>query len=127
MALVVDVGIYFLPFLKILSMAYVFLYSAILFNVLTNIGFKLSALNEGAPARFWGYFAGGLVFGLANSYLFTECLKGIKLSEASAVFFSLTILGLFLVSHFMFKEAFTVKSILGGVLIIGGVVLVSMK
>lgn len=108
-------------------MKYAQLYLSIVFNVLTNAGFKLSAVNENIPSKRWGFFAGALVFGLLNSFYFTESLKTIPLQIASAIFFSLTIIGLFLVSHFYFGEAFTVKGLLGGAFIIVGVILVSMN
>ncbi|HWB65138.1 MAG TPA: SMR family transporter [Chitinophagales bacterium] len=108
-------------------MKYALLYSSIVFNVLTNIGFKLSSLNEGAPVKKWGWFSIGLVFGLINSYLFTESLKYVPLQTASAIFFSLTILGLFLASHFMFNETFPVERLIGGGLIIAGVIVISLK
>ena len=80
-------------------MQYIILFAAVAFNVLTNIGFKFSALNEKTPVKFWTYFAIGLVFGLINSYLFTESLKSIPLGIVSAIFFSLTVIGLTLVFY----------------------------
>jgi multidrug transporter EmrE-like cation transporter len=108
-------------------MKYILLYSSILFNVLTNVGFKLSSLNEDNPTKKWGFFLGGLVFGLINSILFTECLKYISLQIASAIFFSLTIIGLFLFSHFYFGETMSLKGMIGSSFIIIGVILVSMN
>jgi len=108
-------------------MQYLILFTAIVCNVLTNIGFKFSALNEGQPFKFWAYFAGGLVFGLINSYLFTESLKTIPLGIVSAAFFSITIIGLTLVGHFMFKEAFTTTTFIGGSMILAGVVIIFWK
>ena len=108
-------------------MSQFYLYASIIFNVLTNVGFKISALNEGVPTKKWSFFSGALVFGLINSYLFTECLKDISLQVASAIFFSLTIVGLFLASHFMFKEAITTWKLVGGAFIIIGVVIMSLK
>src|SRR6185295_6200857 len=103
------------------------LYLSIFFNILTNVGFNLSAIHEKMPVKRWSYFAGGLVFGLLNSYYFTESLKGISLQVASAVFFSVTIVGLFLVSYFGFKEQVSVLRVAGIFLIVAGVVMVSMK
>ena len=108
-------------------MKYILLYSSVIFNVLTNVGFKFSSLNEANPSKKWGFFAGGLVFGLINSYLFTEALQKVSLQTASAIFFSLTIIGLFLVDHFYFGTSINTKGLLGGALIIAGVVLVSMN
>ena len=104
-----------------------YLYLSIVFNILTNVGFNLSAINEKMPAKRWAYFAGGLVFGLLNSYYFTESLKGISLQVASTAFFSLTIVGLFLVSYFGFKEQVTVLRVAGVFVIVAGVVMVSLK
>jgi multidrug transporter EmrE-like cation transporter len=56
---------------------------AIVSNVLTNIGFKYSALNEAVPSKKWGFLALGLVFGLINSVLFTETLRFMTLQVAS--------------------------------------------
>lgn len=75
-------------------MKYALLFSAIIANILTNVGFNFSVLNDSVPAKKWGYLAGGLVFGLINSVLFTESLKQIPLGVASAIFFSLTIVEL---------------------------------
>lgn len=108
-------------------MKYVYLYSSIIFNVLTNVGFNLSALNDKTPVKRWSFFAGGLFFGLLNSYYFTESLKEIPLSVASAVFFSLTIIGLFLAAHFGFGEKISPMRMVGAAIIIVGVVVVSMN
>ena len=107
-------------------MKYVFLYSSIVFNVLTNVGFNLSALNESNPTKRWTFFFGGLIFGLINSYLFTECLKEISLQVASAIFFSLTIIGLFIAAHYMFHEPVSPMRMFGAVIIIAGVIIVSL-
>src|SRR5579863_511239 len=108
-------------------MRYILLYSSIIFNVLTNVGFKFAALNDAQPFKKWSFFSIGLVFGLINSYLFTEALKHVPLQVASAIFFSLTIVGLFLVSHFFFKESFSLFRLLGGGLIITGVIIISLE
>ena len=108
-------------------MQYLILIAAVIFNVLTNVGFKFSADNEKVPAKFWGYFAVGLVFGLINSYLFTESLKSIPLGIVSAVFFSLTIIGLTLTGHFAFGEKFTSTTFIGGSFILVGVVIIFWK
>jgi multidrug transporter EmrE-like cation transporter len=108
-------------------MQYIILFAAVAFNVLTNIGFKFSALNEKTPVKFWTYFAIGLVFGLINSYLFTESLKSIPLGIVSAIFFSLTVIGLTLAGHFMFGEEFTTTTFIGGSFILLGVVIIFWK
>lgn len=98
---------------------------AIIFNVLTNIGFKYASLAEGNPSKKWLLFSGGLVFGLLNSVCFTEALKTVSLNTASAVFFSLTIIGLCLVSFFWFHEAMNWKQVTGTFVIIAGVLLIN--
>jgi len=103
------------------------LYGSIIFNVLTNVSFKYSALNDAIPAKKWGYLALGLVFGLINSVLFTEALKTIQMQVASAIFFSITIIGLSLSAYFIFNEEFTTSQVVGIAVIIAGVVLVSLK
>ncbi len=108
-------------------MPYVVLYAAIGANILTNVGFNFSAIHDKDPVKKWSFLAIGLVFGLINSMLFTEALKTISLHVASAIFFSLTVVGLFLVSHLYFHEAVSAKQIAGLLLITGGVVLVSLK
>ena len=108
-------------------MKYVFLYSAIFANVLTNVGFNLSAINDATPSKKWGFLIGGLVFGLLNSVLFTESLKEIPLHVASSIMFSLTIVGLFIVSYFFFNETITIWKLVGATLITSGVVVISMK
>ena len=108
-------------------MQYIILFAAVAFNVLTNIGFKFSALNEKTPVKFWTYFAIGLVFGLINSYLFTESLKSIPLGIVSAIFLSITVIGLTLAGHFMFGEEFTTTTFIGGSFILLGVVIIFWK
>lgn len=108
-------------------MKHILLYSAIVANILTNIGFNFSAIHDKDPVKKWGFLAIGLVFGLINSVLFTESLKYIPLQVASAIFFSLTIVGLFLVSHFYFHEEVTTLRMTGIFLITAGVVMVSLK
>jgi multidrug transporter EmrE-like cation transporter len=98
---------------------------AIIFNILTNIGFKYAAMVEKNPPRYWAIFIGSLVFGFLNSYCFTESLRTISLNTASAVFFSLTIVGLCLMSYFWFHEAMNWKHITGTFVIIAGVVLIN--
>jgi multidrug transporter EmrE-like cation transporter len=108
-------------------MKFVFLYAALIANVLTNIGFKLAAINDAIPVKKWGYLGVGLVFGLINSILFTEALTfpGVKLGEASAIFFSLTIVGLYISGHFIFHEPIGSAGLVGGAFIIAGVVIIS--
>lgn len=109
------------------SMKELLLTGAIISNVLTNIGFKYSALNEAVPAKKWGYLALGLVFGLINSVLFAETLRFMSLQVASTLFFSLTIVGLYLVSVFWLNETVTLLRLAGAVVIIIGVVMMSVK
>jgi multidrug transporter EmrE-like cation transporter len=59
--------------------------------------------------------------------LFTEALKEIPLQVASAVFFSLTIVGLFLVAYFFFDEAITMYRLVGAAFITVGVIIISWK
>jgi multidrug transporter EmrE-like cation transporter len=106
-------------------MKFVFLYSALVANILTNIGFKLSALNDAIPVKKWGYLAGGLVFGLINSVLFTESLKYVNFGEASAVFFALTVIGLYGSSYFIFHEPVNAIGLVGVILITAGVIIIS--
>ncbi len=108
-------------------MKYVLLYIAIIANILTNVGFNFSAIYDKEPVKKWGFLAIGLVFGLINSVLFTEALKTVPLHVASAVFFSITIIGLFLVAHFYFHEPVSGREIAGVFVIVAGVVMVSMK
>ncbi len=108
-------------------MKYILLCSAIVANILTNVGFNFSAIYDKEPVKKWGFLALGLVFGLINSILFTESLKHIPLQVASAIFFSLTIVGLFLVSHFYFNEPVTTMRIAGIFTITAGVIMVSLK
>ena len=105
--------------------AYLALLTSVFFNVLTNVGFNLAALNKENLTKFWGFFAGALVFGLINSYFSAEALKTMSLQSFSAIFFSLTVVGLFIASLF-FGEAVTGKASIGILLIISGVILVSL-
>ncbi len=105
----------------------VYLYTSILFNIFTNVGFNLAAINDANPVKKWSFFAGGLFFGLLNSVLFMEALKGIQLQVASAIYFSLTIVGLFLASYFGFKEPVTILRMVGIAVIIAGVIMVQLK
>lgn len=108
-------------------MYHIYLYTSILFNVFTNVGFNLAAINDANPVKKWGFFAGGLVFGLLNSFLFMEALKGIPLQVASAIYFSLTIVGLFLAAYFGFNEEVTTMRMIGIFVIIAGVIMVQLK
>ena len=108
-------------------MKYVLLYAAIIANILTNVGFNFSAIYDKEPVKKWGFLAIGLVFGLINSVLFTESLKSIPLQVASAIFFSVTIVGLFLVSYFYFNEHVTPMRIAGVLVITLGVIMVSLE
>jgi multidrug transporter EmrE-like cation transporter len=112
-----------------MSIKWIMLYASVFFNVLTNIGFKISAINEAVPVKKWGYFSVALLFGLLNSILFTESLTGkeISLQVGSAIYFPVTVLGLFLAGHFMFQEHITPWQVLGGALILTGVVIISLK
>jgi multidrug transporter EmrE-like cation transporter len=101
------------------------LWLAILFNVLTNIGFKYTSMVEKNPTKYWITFIISLVFGLLNSYCFTEALKNTPLNIASAIFFSVTIIGLCLVSYFWFQEPINFKQTLGIFIIIAGVLVVN--
>jgi len=108
-------------------MKYMLLYLAIIANILTNVGFNFSAIHDKDPQKKWGFLAIGLVFGLINSVLFTESLKYISLQVASSIFFSVTIVGLFLVAHFYFHEPVTTMRIAGVFVITAGVIMVSLK
>lgn len=112
---------------KLKYMKFLLISGAIVANVLTNIGFKYSALNEAVPSKKWGYLALGLVFGLINSVLFTESLRLISLQVASTVFFSLTIVGLYLVSVFLFDEPMTMLRVAGALVVTVGVIMMSVK
>ena len=106
-------------------MKFVLLYSALVANILTNIFFKLSALNDLIPVKKWGYLGIGLTFGLINSILFTESLKYVNFGEASAVFFALTVIGLYGSSYFIFHEPVNSIGLVGVVLITAGVIIIS--
>lgn len=101
------------------------LWLAILFNVLTNIGFKYASMVEKNPKKYGVTLFISLIFGLLNSICFTESLKQLPLNIASAVFFSITIIGLCLVSYFWFHETTNWKQFLGIFIILIGVVLVN--
>ncbi len=106
-------------------MKFVYLYSALIANILTNVGFKMSALNNDTPSKKWGYLAIGLVFGLINSVLFTESLRFIRFGEASAIFFALTVIGLYGTAYFVFHESVNPIGLVGVVLITAGVLIIS--
>lgn len=108
-------------------MKYGILFASIIFNLLTNISFNLSAINDKLPTKKWAYLVLGLVFGLINSILFTESLKVIPLGLASAIFFSITIIGLTLSSYFFFGEAISWFRVTGIFLIISGVLIITQK
>ena len=108
-------------------MKYLLLFTGLAANILTNLGFKMSAINDAIPVKKWGYLAGGLVFGLINSILFTEALKYVKLGEASAIFFSCTIMGLYISSHYIFHEPVSTSGLVGAVFILTGVVIISLS
>ncbi|HQV78044.1 MAG TPA: SMR family transporter [Chitinophagales bacterium] len=99
---------------------------AIASSILTNIGFKLAAMVTNHPTKKWMTFAVALIFGLINSVCMTEALKTIPLNIASALFFSLTIIGLLFSAHFIFHDAITWKQMVGTCVIIVGVILINL-
>lgn len=101
------------------------LWLAILFNVITNIGFKYASMVEKNPFKYWMIMIASLVFGFLNSVCFTEALKTISLNTGSAVFFSVTIIGLFFMSYFWFHEAMNWKHVTGTFAIIAGIILIN--
>jgi multidrug transporter EmrE-like cation transporter len=103
------------------------LWFAILFNILTNIGFKYASLYDSHPAKKWTIFTIALVFGLLNSVCFTEALKTVSLNTASAVFFSLTIVGLFLFSYIVFHEGLSWMRVAGTFVICAGVIMINLN
>ena len=103
------------------------LWLAILFNALTNMGFKYASMVEGNPKKKWLMFSGGLVFGLFNSICFTECLKTIPLNLASAIFFSMTIVSLTVISYVVFNEEMNWTRMAGIGVIVAGVFIVNMN
>jgi multidrug transporter EmrE-like cation transporter len=62
-----------------------------------------------------------------NSITFMEALKTTPLNTASVVFFSLTIIGLLLVSYFIFQETINWVQAAGIFVIISGVIMVNYK
>lgn len=107
-------------------MSYFMLALGVFFNLLTNIGFKYAAMVQNRPAKKWTFFGIALLFGLINSICVTEALKTLPLNIVSSIFFSMTIVGLLLVSYFVFHEPLNWIRVLGIFIIIAGVVLVSM-
>lgn len=101
------------------------LWMAILFNVLTNIGFNYASKVDTKLPKYWMLFIGSLVFGFLNSYCFTESLRSIPLNVACAIFFSVTIVGMCAVSYFLFHETMNWKQTLGIFVIVAGVILVN--
>ena len=99
---------------------------AIVTNVITNIGFKMASLVTNNPTKKWITFAIALIFGFINSACMTESLKTIPLNIASAIFFSLSIVGLSFSSYLLFHEILTWKQIVGTITIIASVILVCL-
>ncbi|HNM31445.1 MAG TPA: SMR family transporter [Chitinophagales bacterium] len=102
------------------------LWLAILFNVFTNAGFKYAAMADGNPKKKWTIFSVSLIFGFLNSICFTEALKGVSLNIAGAVFFSLTIVSLTLVSYYLFNEQISPLHLAGVLVIVAGVIMVNL-
>ena len=100
---------------------------AVLFNILTNAGFKYAALVVDNASKKYLIFSAALFFGLLGSVFLTESLKTIPLNIAAAVFFSCTIVGVLLMSHFLFKEELNWVNTLGILVIIAGVAMVNVK
>lgn len=101
------------------------LWLSIIFNILTNVGFKYAAMVESDAKKKWTLFSGALVFGLLNSVCFTEALKDLPLNIASAVFFALTIVGLTMIAYFIFDEGMSALHLGGILVIIAGVIMVN--
>ena len=101
-------------------------WSGLFFNILTNVGFKYGALVTDNNTKKMTIFCISLIFGLLNSYCFMEALKTIPLNKASAVFFSLTLVGMTLASYYIFHENLSWMRITGILVIIAGVVMINL-
>jgi multidrug transporter EmrE-like cation transporter len=108
-------------------MSYLMLFLGVLFNVFTNMGFKYAAMVQYRPVKKWSFFGIALLFGLANSLFVTEALKTLPLNVVTSIFFSMTIVGLLLVSYFIFHEQLNYMRVAGIAVIISGVVIVTMN
>lgn len=108
-------------------MPYVLLFSSIFFNIITNVFFNLSALNDASFFKKKAYFIAGLACGLLNSFQFTQALRNIPLQIASPIYFALTIVGLFLSSYFFFNEGISAMRVAGVLVICVGVVMVNLR
>lgn len=102
------------------------LWLAIVFNLFTNAGFKYASMADGNPKKKWTIFSVSLVFGFLNSICFTEALKDVPLNIVSAVFFSLTIISLTLVSYYLFNEQISPLHLTGVFVIAAGVIMVNL-
>lgn len=108
-------------------MSYLMLFLGVLFNIFTNIGFKYAAMVQNRPMKKWTIFSIALLFGLGNSLFVTEALKTLPLNVVTSVFFSMTIVGLLLVSYFIFHEQLNYMRVAGIMVIVTGVVMVTMN
>ncbi len=108
-------------------MNYFMLIIGVVFNVFTNIGFKYAAMVQNRPVKKWTFFSVALLFGLLNSVCVTEALKSIPLNVVSTIFFSMTIVGLLLVSYFIFHEQMNWMRVAGIRVIVTGVVMITMN
>jgi multidrug transporter EmrE-like cation transporter len=99
----------------------IFLSLSILFNVLTNVFFKMASLQS--KSKYWLFFATGLFFGLLNSYFITESIRHIKLSVAYTVFYAMSILLLTLISNIYFNETLSTKKLIGIAVVCIGIIL----
>lgn len=106
--------------------AYLFLFTAIFFNVLTSTFFKFSAVKSGGGNKGTWLFIVGLVFGFLNAHFYTKSLQSINLNVAYPIFSIGSALVLTVLSYLIFKETVTYVKLGGLVLIVVGLYLINL-
>jgi multidrug transporter EmrE-like cation transporter len=106
-----------------MALAYFELLGAVLLNVASYAVYK--AIAGMAPQLWWPLFLAGLALGGANTFLFAQAIKDIRLSIAYPVFSGACFALIAVVAVVGFDERMLPVNILGLVLVVLGIILAS--
>ena len=105
----------------------VFLATNVLFQVIGNSGFKLSA-SSGDARGFWTWQVIGNLAGLASVITITALLRFLPLSVVFPVTTGLTVIGIqVFAAGFLFRESITPVQWLGTLLVVVGISLIGSQ
>lgn len=103
--------------------AYLQLGGAVFFNVAAYLVYRSAA--DTAPRIWWPVFAGGLLLGAANTFLFARSIRAIPLSVAYPLFTGVSFALITLAAALAFGERLSPIHLIGIGLVMTGIVLVT--